>query len=58
LVNNKLKTTGSLLDKKPDRKLTALAEEILDDIRQEHIANDRFRQRGFRKRLHEGTQYG
>jgi hypothetical protein len=35
-----------------------LAEDILDDIRQEHIANDRLRRRGFRKRLHEGTHYG
>jgi hypothetical protein len=52
LVNKVLKTTGSLLHKKPDKKLTVMAEEILDDIRQEHIANDRLRRRGFRKRLH------
>jgi hypothetical protein len=58
LVNDKLKTTGSLLDNKPDRKLTVLAEEILDDIRQEHILNNRLRRRGFRKRLHEGPQNG
>jgi hypothetical protein len=29
---NKLKTTGSLLDKKPDRKRTVLREEKLDNI--------------------------
>jgi len=47
LVNKKLKTTGSLLDKKPDRKLSVLAEEILDDIRQERTVNGRLRRRGF-----------
>jgi hypothetical protein len=29
---NKLKTTGSLLDKKPDRKQNVLTEETLDNI--------------------------